>query len=89
MNPISRSTLIAGMLAASIASAQPPSASRAMPPEQDQQLARAIYKEIIEIQSGYTTGATTPVAEAVARRLRAAGFDERDIFVGGAASQQE
>jgi acetylornithine deacetylase/succinyl-diaminopimelate desuccinylase-like protein len=56
-----------------------------MPPEQDQQLAHAIYKEMIEIQSGYTTGATTPVVEAVARRLRAAGFDERDIFMGGAA----
>ncbi len=56
-----------------------------MPPEADQQLARAIYKEIVEVQSGYTTGATTPVVEAVVRRLRAAGFDERDIFVGGAA----
>jgi acetylornithine deacetylase/succinyl-diaminopimelate desuccinylase-like protein len=82
---MSRPTVIASMLVASVASAQPPSASRAMPTEQDQQLARAIYKEIIEIQSGYTTGATTPVAEAVARRLRTAGFDERDIFVGGAA----
>jgi acetylornithine deacetylase/succinyl-diaminopimelate desuccinylase-like protein len=56
-----------------------------MPPEADQKLARSIYKEMIEIQSGYTTGATTPVAEAVARRLRAEGFDERDIVVAGAA----
>jgi acetylornithine deacetylase/succinyl-diaminopimelate desuccinylase-like protein len=46
----------------------------AMPPDADRQLAREIYKEMIEIRSGYTTGSTTPVAEAVAARLRAAGF---------------
>jgi acetylornithine deacetylase/succinyl-diaminopimelate desuccinylase-like protein len=58
---------------------------RAMPPESERQLARAIYKEMVEIKSGYTTGATTPIAEAVARRLRAAGFPVADIFVGGAS----
>jgi acetylornithine deacetylase/succinyl-diaminopimelate desuccinylase-like protein len=57
---------------------------RAMPPEAERQLAREIYKEMIEVNSGYTTGATTPVAEAAARRLKAAGFPEADIFVGGA-----
>ena len=56
----------------------------AMPPEAERQLAREIYKEMVEIKSGYTTGATTPVAEAVARRLKAAGFPDADIFVGGA-----
>jgi acetylornithine deacetylase/succinyl-diaminopimelate desuccinylase-like protein len=55
----------------------------ALPPEADRQLAREIYKEMVEIRSGYTTGSTTPVAEAVAARLRAAGFPEADIFVGG------
>ena len=55
-----------------------------MPPESERQLARDIYKELIEIKSGYTTGATTPVAEAMAARLRAAGFTDSDIFVGGA-----
>jgi len=39
---------------------------------------------MIEIKSGYTSGSTTPVAEAAARRLRAAGFPEADIFIGGA-----
>ena len=85
MYRISRSAIVASALATSVASAQAPSASRAMPPQPEQELARSIYKEMVEIQSGYTTGATTPVAEAVARRLRAAGFDERDVFVGGAA----
>jgi acetylornithine deacetylase/succinyl-diaminopimelate desuccinylase-like protein len=54
-------------------------------PEQDQKLAHDIYKELVEIQSGYTTGSTTPVANAVAARLKAAGFPASDIFVGGAA----
>jgi len=54
------------------------------PPDADKQLARAIFKEMVEIKSGYTTGATTPVAEAVARRLKEAGFPDTDIFIGGA-----
>src|SRR5262245_5142717 len=53
-------------------------------PDAEKQLAREIYKEFIEIQSGYTTGATTPVAQAAAARLKAAGFSDSDIFVGGA-----
>jgi acetylornithine deacetylase/succinyl-diaminopimelate desuccinylase-like protein len=59
-------------------------AQTALPPEADRQLARDIYEEIVEIKSGFTTGATTPVAEAIAARLKAAGFPDSDIFVGGA-----
>src|SRR5471030_2369638 len=55
-----------------------------MPPDGEKQLARDIYKELIEFRSGFTTGSTTPAAEAMAARLRAAGFPESDIFVGGA-----
>lgn len=73
--------VVCAVLCATAAGAQ----DRTMPPETDRQLARAIYKEMVEIKSGYTTGATTPVAEAVARRLRAAGFPATDIFVGGAS----
>jgi len=57
--------------------------SQTMPPPAEQQLAHDIYKEFVEIKSGYTTGTTTPVAEAAARRLKAAGFPDSDIFVGG------
>src|ERR1051326_5478100 len=53
-------------------------------PEAERRLARDIYKQFVEIKSGYTTGSTTPVAEAAAARLKAAGFPESDIFVGGA-----
>jgi acetylornithine deacetylase/succinyl-diaminopimelate desuccinylase-like protein len=69
------------LLLASVAHAQ----DRAMPPEPERRLAREIYAEMIGINSGFTTGATTPVVEAVARRLRAAGFPDSDVFVGGAA----
>jgi len=61
-----------------------PGGAQTMRPEAEKALAREIYKEFIEIQSGYTTGATTPVAEAAAARLKAAGFPASDIFVGGA-----
>ncbi len=57
----------------------------ALAPEQDQKLAYDIYKQLVEIKSGYTTGSTTLVANAVAGRLRAAGFPASDIFIGGAA----
>jgi acetylornithine deacetylase/succinyl-diaminopimelate desuccinylase-like protein len=72
------------LLCATAARAQ----DRTVPPESERQLARAIYKEMIEVNSGFTTGATTPIAEAVARRLKAAGFPEKDIFVGGASPKK-
>jgi acetylornithine deacetylase/succinyl-diaminopimelate desuccinylase-like protein len=55
-----------------------------MPPAADQQLAREIYKQMIETKSGFSTGATTPIAEFVVARLKAEGFPASDIFVGGA-----
>src|ERR1700693_6145485 len=54
------------------------------PPEPDRQLARSIYKEFVEIQSGFSTGSTTPVAEAPPRYLKSAVFPDSDIFTGGA-----
>jgi acetylornithine deacetylase/succinyl-diaminopimelate desuccinylase-like protein len=61
-----------------------PLAAQTMAPDADKQLAHDIYKEFVEVQSGFTTGSTTPVAEGAAARLRAAGFPAADIFVGGA-----
>jgi acetylornithine deacetylase/succinyl-diaminopimelate desuccinylase-like protein len=59
-----------------------------MPPAADQRLAREIYKEMVESKSGYTTGATTPIVTFVAARLKAAGFADADIFVGGARPEK-
>ncbi|HXA00241.1 MAG TPA: M20/M25/M40 family metallo-hydrolase [Candidatus Dormibacteraeota bacterium] len=58
--------------------------AQSLRPDSEKQLAHDIYKQFIEIQSGFTTGATTPVAEAAAARLKAAGFSDPDIFLGGA-----
>jgi acetylornithine deacetylase/succinyl-diaminopimelate desuccinylase-like protein len=55
-----------------------------LPPEQDVKLAREIFKEMVESKSGFSTGETTTIANAVAARLKAAGFPESDIYVGGA-----
>jgi acetylornithine deacetylase/succinyl-diaminopimelate desuccinylase-like protein len=54
-----------------------------MPPPAEQKLAHDIYKELIEINSSVNTSTTTPVAQAMAARFRAAGFPESDIFLGG------
>src|SRR5215472_12365078 len=53
-------------------------------PDSEKQFVREIYKEMIEVHSGFTTGSTTPIAEAAAARLKAAGFPDSDIFLGGA-----
>jgi acetylornithine deacetylase/succinyl-diaminopimelate desuccinylase-like protein len=60
-------------------------AADALPPPAERDLSREIFKQIVEIKSGFSTGATTPVAEALATRLKAAGFPAADIFIGGAA----
>jgi acetylornithine deacetylase/succinyl-diaminopimelate desuccinylase-like protein len=46
-----------------------------------QQLARDIYKELVEINTVTATGDTAQAAEAMAARLRAAGFAEPDLQV--------
>ena len=48
-----------------------------------QQLTRDIYEELIEINTAVTTGNVTTAAQAMARRFRAAGIPDGDIFVGG------
>src|SRR4051812_41260305 len=60
------------------------SAANLLPPEQDQKLAREIYKEMIESKSGFSTGETTTIAKSVAARLKGAGFPDSDIYLGGA-----
>jgi acetylornithine deacetylase/succinyl-diaminopimelate desuccinylase-like protein len=62
--------------------------AQTMPPAADMKLAHDIYKQFVEIQSGYTTGSTTPVAEAAAARLKEAGFPDADIFLGGASPKK-
>src|SRR5882672_9063960 len=60
------------MLLATGASSQP-----------DQKLTHDIFKELIEINTTHSVGNTTQAAEAMAARLKAAGFTDKDIFIGG------
>jgi acetylornithine deacetylase/succinyl-diaminopimelate desuccinylase-like protein len=48
---------------------------------QDTQAFRAIYEELVEIDTSPSTGNCTRAAEAMANRLRAAGFPESDLRV--------
>src|SRR5438477_9918370 len=68
--------------AAAAAVAAPPSSG---PPDP---AAREVFKELIEINTAGTNG-TTRAAEAMAARLRAAGFPPEDVEVlGPVASKQ-
>lgn len=51
-----------------------------------QQAARAIYKEMVEINTADSVGSVTKAAEAVAARFRAAGFPAADMHLVGPAS---
>jgi len=44
---------------------------------------RAVYKELVEIDTTHATGSTTRAAEAMAARLRAAGFAADDVVIVG------
>ena len=60
-----------------------------LPPPEYQKLAHDIYKQLIEINTSYSTGATTPAAQAVAALLRNEGFPASDIVVAGAADHKQ
>ena len=49
----------------------------------NQALTHDIFKELIEINTSNSIGDNTKAAEAMATRLRAAGFADKDLFVGG------
>src|SRR5713226_10203523 len=56
---------------------------RAQSPDQTKQLARDILKQLIEINTTDSVGNVTTAAEAMAKRLRDAGFSEKDVIVAG------
>src|SRR5689334_3730963 len=69
-----RNHVIMGMFAATLAlcSNRAPLHAQTLSPEQA--MLREIYKELIEINTTDSTGDTTVAAQAVAARLKAAGF---------------
>src|ERR1700757_296225 len=52
-------------------------------PQEYQRLAHDIFKELIEINTSDSVGNVTSAAEAMAKRLRDAGFDEKDLQIAG------
>jgi acetylornithine deacetylase/succinyl-diaminopimelate desuccinylase-like protein len=72
---------VVAVAAAGLALLGPIAARQTLPPHQ--QLARDVYKQLIEINTTDSVGNTTVAAEAMAARLRAAGLPAADIFVGG------
>ena len=46
-------------------------------------LARDIFKQLIEINTTDSVGNVSTASEAMAQRLRAAGFDEKDVMIAG------
>ena len=56
--------------------------------EPEQKLARSIYEELVNSNTSYSTGQTTPAAKAMARRLLDAGFAADDVAVLGAADHK-
>jgi acetylornithine deacetylase/succinyl-diaminopimelate desuccinylase-like protein len=52
-------------------------------PTEYRELARDFLRELVEIDTTDDTGDNTAAAEAMAARLRAAGFPDDDILVGG------
>jgi acetylornithine deacetylase/succinyl-diaminopimelate desuccinylase-like protein len=55
----------------------------------DQAEAREIFRELVEINSSYKGGSTTPAAHAIGRRFLAAGFPASDVRVLGPAGDKD
>ena len=83
MNRVVR-VLAAGLIASASALLSA-NAADLQSPEADRQLVRGIYEELVNSNTSYSTGKTTPAAEAMARRLLEAGFPKEDVHVLGAA----
>ena len=77
---IGRRALLAVALAAQIAV---PVFLEAQLDPATRQLSRDIFQQLIEINSTDSVGATTPAAEAMAKRLLDAGFAKEDVVVLG------
>jgi len=67
------------LLSVALALALPAPAQQALSPQQ--QMARDIFEELIAIDTTNSSGDTTRAAEAVAKRLRQAGFPAGDVKV--------
>src|SRR5271168_4090516 len=66
--------------------ANPATIARAMSPALDaetREMARRIFKQLVEINTTESVGSTTKAAEAMAAWFRGAGFDDTDVQILG------
>src|SRR2546429_9747599 len=75
------------LVLAGIACFVPP--ARAQSPDPIDQMARDIFKQLIEINTTDSVGNVTTAAEAMAQRLRNAGFPENDLHVAGPSEDRK
>ena len=85
MLPI-RTNFGTGLTLALLLTSAPVPAAQPLPAHQ--QLARDVYKQLIEIDTTDSVGDNTAAAEAMAARFRAAGFPAADVFVGGPVARK-
>jgi acetylornithine deacetylase/succinyl-diaminopimelate desuccinylase-like protein len=78
-------SLIPALVLAAAVAAPTPDPPETVSPEPSRQVVRSIYAELIGSNTSYTTGQTTPAAEAMAKRFLDAGFAREDVVVAGAA----
>jgi len=78
-----------GVLTLACAAAIANTASAADPDETSRTLARSIFKELIEIKTTESGVGSTPAAQAVAKRMREAGFPESDVQVVGPSDRKQ
>ncbi|MGC2850899.1 MAG: M20/M25/M40 family metallo-hydrolase [Candidatus Acidiferrum sp.] len=57
--------------------------------QQINQEARAVFKQLIEINTTESVGNVTKAAEAMAQRLRDAGFADKDVIVAGPVERKK
>ena len=77
---------MAALITAAIAlatAASPQVAARTPADEASVKLATEIFKQLIEINTTDSVGSTTVAADAMAQRLRDAGFQAQDVVVMG------
>src|SRR5450755_1890078 len=55
----------------------------------DQEMAHSIFKELVEINTTHSIGDCTIAAEAVAKRLKDAGFEDIDVLVIGPVARNK
>src|SRR5437868_6605933 len=73
MSLLTSSALALGMMSAARAAAPGP-----LPPPEDQDLGRALFKEMVEIRSTHDAG-STELARAIEEHLLRAGFAREDV----------